>query len=56
MDHSVPLMCVSAYCSNPNDIVRAEVPFALCLEKFGHPQQVEDFYSSELKKNTLAEK
>lgn len=41
---------------NPDDIVRAKIPFALCLDKFSHPQKVEGFYSSALKTTTTAKK
>ena len=43
-------------CSNPDDTVRAVVPFAACLEKLSKPQHVEDFYSSALQEKTVAKK
>lgn len=40
----------------PPDLVRAKVPFASCLEAFGEPEQVDDFWSTALQAKSVAVK
>ena len=41
-------MCIYAilYFSNPDEVVRAKVPFSSCLSKYSLPADIPDFYSS----------
>jgi ubiquitin carboxyl-terminal hydrolase 5/13 len=39
-----------------DEIVRPEVPFSACLEVFGSTETVEDFYSTALKRKSIASK
>ena len=41
-------MCIYAflYFSNPDEVVRAKVPFSSCLSKYSSPADIPDFYSS----------
>ena len=38
------------------EVVRPEVPFSACLEAFGATETIEDFYSSALKRRSIASK
>ena len=33
-------------CRNPDDVVRAKIPFTACLAAFTNPVQIEDFFSA----------
>ena len=37
---------VFSYFSNPDEVVRAKVPFSSCLSKYSLPADIPDFYSS----------
>ena len=43
-------------CSNPEDVVRAKVPFTACLERFAHAHEVPDFYSTAVGGKSTARK
>lgn len=36
------------------DLVRAKVPFSSCLEAYGAPEQVDDFWSTALQAKSVA--
>ena len=42
--------------SNPDDIVRAKVPFSACREMFAGVHEVPDFYSTAVGKKVPAKK
>ncbi len=42
--------------SNPDETVRAQIPFPACLQLFSSPIEVPDFYSSALGRKSLARK
>ena len=42
--------------SNPDDVVRAKVPFSTCLGQYAAPVEVLDFYSSAVGGKSLAKK
>lgn len=38
----------------PPELVRAQVPFSSCLEAYGAPEQVDDFWSTALQAKSVA--
>ena len=42
------------FSSDPNEAVRAKVPFAACLADFASPANINDFYSSALQTKSPA--
>ena len=41
-------------CRNPDDIVRAKIPFTACLTAFTSPVQIEDFFSTAINEKCTA--
>ena len=50
------MKCSPPPSSNPDDVVRARVPFPVCLARYEAPVEVPDFYSPAVGGKSLAKK